>query len=107
MAAAGIERIREKAVALTEMAVALSDAWLAPHGVTLGSPRDPRRRGGHVTLCRSDAAVLSRDLIEAGVIVDYRPPDGIRVGLSPLSTGYEELWRAMDAMRDVVSEAGR
>jgi len=51
--------------------------------------------------------VLSRDLIEAGVIVDYRPPDGIRVGLSPLSTGYEELWRAMDAMRDVVSEAGR
>ena len=107
VAEAGIERIRAKAVALTEMAVALSDAWLTPHGVTLGSPRDPRLRGGHVTLCRSDAAVLSRDLIEAGVIIDYRPPDGIRVGLSPLSTGYEELWRAMDVMRGTVSEAGR
>ena len=100
VAAAGIERIRAKAVALTEMAVVLSDAWLAPHGVTLGSPRDPRRRGGHVTLCRADAAALSKTLIDAGVIIDYRPPDGIRVGLSPLSTGYEELWRAMDVMRE-------
>ncbi|HLH81973.1 MAG TPA: aminotransferase class V-fold PLP-dependent enzyme [Trebonia sp.] len=103
VAAAGIGRIRAKAVALTEMAVALADAWLAPHGITLGSPRDPRRRGGHVTLCRGDASALARALIDAGVIVDYRPPDGIRVGLSPLSTGYEELWLAMDVMREVVA----
>ena len=107
VAAAGIERIRAKAVALTEMAVALSDAWLAPHGVTLGSPRDPGCRGGHVTLCRADAAALSKTLIDAGVIIDYRPPDGIRVGLSPLSTSYEELWRAMDVMRGLVAGAGR
>jgi kynureninase len=106
VAAAGIERIRAKAVALTEMAVTLADAWLAPHGITLGSPRDPQRRGGHITLCRADAAGLARALIDAGVIVDYRPPDGIRVGLAPLSTGYEELWQAMDVMRDVVAGAG-
>jgi kynureninase len=89
------------------MAVTLADAWLAPHGITLGSPRDPQRRGGHITLCRADAAVLARALIDAGVIVDYRPPDGIRVGLAPLSTGYEELWQAMDVMRDVVTGVGR
>jgi kynureninase len=89
------------------MAVALSDAWLAPHGVTLGSPRDPGCRGGHVTLCRADAAALSKTLIDAGVIIDYRPPDGIRVGLSPLTTSYEELWRAMDVMRGLVAGAGR
>lgn len=103
VAAAGMERIRAKSVALTEMAVRLADAWLAPHGVTLGSPRDPRHRGGHITLCRADASDLARALIGAGVIIDYRPPDGIRVGLAPLSTGYEELWRAMDVMRDVAA----
>lgn len=107
VAAAGIERIRGKAVALTEMAVTLADAWLAPHGITLGSPRDPQRRGGHITLCHANAAALARALIDAGVIIDYRPPDGIRVGLAPLSTGYEELWQAMDVMRDVVAGVGR
>lgn len=107
VAEAGIDRIRAKAVALTEFAVALTDAWLAPHGVTLGSPRDPDRRGAHVTICRDDAEVLADKLIAAGVIVDYRTPDGIRIGLSPLTTGFEELWVAMDVTRGIVTSASR
>ena len=42
--------IREKSVALTSYALELADAWLAPLGVTVASPRDPDDRGGHVTL---------------------------------------------------------
>ena len=99
VAEAGIERIREKAVALTEFDGELADQWLAPLGLTVASPRDPAVRGGHVTLRRGDAAALSAKLIEAGVLIDYRTPDGIRLGLSPLTTTFEELWRALDATR--------
>ncbi|MGH3435512.1 MAG: kynureninase [Sciscionella sp.] len=103
VAEAGIDRIRAKAMALAEMAVALTDSWLAPHGVTLASPRDPAHRGAHVTISRHDAEDLAAELIAAGVIIDFRPPDGIRIGLAPLSTGFDELWRGMDAMRRILA----
>ncbi len=95
VAEVGISRIRAKAVALTELAVELADAWLAPYGFSLASPRDPAHRGAHVTLAHAEAESLTAKLVKAGVIVDFRPPDGIRIGCSPLSTSYSDLWRAM------------
>ncbi|MDI5977374.1 kynureninase [Amycolatopsis magusensis] len=100
IAEAGMPGIRAKAVALTEFAVQLFDDHLSPLGFELGSPRDPDLRGGHVTIRRADARELSAALIEAGVLVDFRAPDGIRLGLSPLTTGFEELYRAMEVIRD-------
>lgn len=99
VAEAGIARVRRKSIALTELAIRLADEWLAELGLLLGSPREPSRRGGHVTLRRADARDLSAALIEAGVLVDFRAPDGIRLGLSPLTTSFEELWRAMEVIR--------
>ena len=58
IAEAGIDRLAAKGRALTELIVALGDAWLAPHGVALASPRDPARRGSHVTL-RPSAGVAA------------------------------------------------
>jgi kynureninase len=101
IAEAGIAAIRAKAVALTEMVIALHDEWLAPLGFSLGSPRDPQRRGGHVTICRPDARELSARLIEAGVLVDFRTPDAIRVGLSPLPASFTEVWQAMAKIREL------
>ncbi|KAK1176954.1 hypothetical protein B7755_001355 [Streptomyces sp. NBS 14/10] len=98
----GIDRIRAKGVALTEMVAELAEHWLIPRGVRIASPREPERRGSHVTLARADAAELSQRLIE-GMVIDFRPPDGIRVGLSPLTTGFAETWRAMDAIRSLVA----
>ncbi len=95
VAEVGISRIRAKAVALTELVVELADAWLAPRGFSLASPRDPARRGAHVMLAHPGAESLAETLVAHGVIVDFRPPDGIRVGCSPLSTSYVALWRAM------------
>ncbi|BBG00067.1 MULTISPECIES: kynureninase [Pseudonocardia] len=102
---AGIDRIRTKAVELTEFVTALVDVWLVPLGAGYGSPRDPRLRGGHVTVTHPDAARISTTLIERGVIVDHRPPGGIRIGLSPLTTSFAETYSAMEIFRDILDGA--
>ncbi|MET0865819.1 MAG: aminotransferase class V-fold PLP-dependent enzyme [Nakamurella sp.] len=99
IADAGIDAIRRKAVGLTEMVVQLTDEWLVPQGFILGSPRDRERRGAHVSINRPDAREVCAKLIEAGVLVDFRTPDTIRIGLSPLPTSYTQVWDALDAIR--------
>ena len=95
---AGIDAIRAKGIALTEYAIALHDAWLAPLGFTLGSPRDAARRGSHVSVRRADARELTRALIAAGVIPDFRAPDSIRLGLSPLTTSFADVARGIEIL---------
>jgi kynureninase len=102
-AEAGIDAIRAKSVALTELLVALHDEWLAPLGFTLGTPRDPQRRGSHVALRHEDAWPITRTLIErANVIPDFRGPDSIRLGVAPLYTTFTEVYDALDRLRGIV-----
>ena len=100
---AGIAAVRTKSVLLTQHVVELADAWLAPLGFRVASPRDPERRGSHVTLCHPDARALNARLVDAGVIPDFRAPDGLRIGLSPLSTSFAEVHRGMELVREVAS----
>ena len=72
---------------------------LADAGVTVASPRDPVRRGAHVALAHSDAERLCAQLIEHGVIPDFRRPDVIRFGLSPLTTRFVDVWDGVEALR--------
>ena len=102
-AEAGIKRIRAKGMALTSYAVELLDAWLAPLGCGLGSPRDPARRGNHVAMRHPDARRLTRALIDRGVIPDFRAPDSIRIGLSPLTTSFEEVHRGLAVLRELLA----
>jgi kynureninase len=97
-AEAGLEAIRAKARDITEYAIALHDERLAPLGFTLGSPRDPDRRGSHVSVRRSDVSELCAALTEAGVLTDFRMPDTIRLGCSPLTTSYVEVWDGVDRL---------
>ncbi|HEY3775380.1 MAG TPA: kynureninase [Solirubrobacteraceae bacterium] len=90
-AQATIAAIRAKSIQLTEFAVELADELLAPHGVGIGSPRDPARRGGHVSLTHPDARQLSERLIDVSVIPDFREPDVVRIGLSPLTTRFADV----------------
>ena len=99
IAEAGIDAIRAKGVALTEFAVTLAEALLAPRGVSVVSPRYPERRGAHVALAHPEARQLCARLIDAGVIVDFRRPDLIRFGLSPLTTRFVDVWDAVEALR--------
>jgi kynureninase len=98
---AGIGRIQAKGVALTDYAIALFDARLAPLGFELGSPRDPTRRGAHVAVRRHDARRLTAGLIAAGVVPDFREPDSIRLGLSPLTTSFADVRLGIDRLRDL------
>ena len=101
---AGIAAIRAKSVTLTSFAVELSEAWLAPLGATLASPADPEARGGHVTLHHDAMREVTARLWQRDVIPDYRDPGGLRIGLSPLSTSFEEVHRGMQTVRAVLRE---
>ncbi len=102
-AEAGIDAMRAKAVALGEYAIELLDAWLATLGCSLGSPRDPARRGAHVAIRHPDAKRLTGELSARGVITDFRAPDSIRVGLSPLTTSFEDVHRGLSGLRDLLA----
>jgi kynureninase len=99
---AGIAAVRQKAAALTEYAIEVTDELLAPGGVVVGSPRDSARRGGHVALVHPDARALSARLIADGVIVDFRTPDVIRIGLSPLTTTFTDVWDGLERLRQML-----
>lgn len=102
---AGMAAIREKSRQLTAYALELHDAWLAPSGVRIATPRDPDRRGGHITVDHPAFREVTAALWERDVIPDFRAPQGIRIGLSPLSTGFAELHRGMAAIRDLLPDA--
>ncbi len=99
VAEAGMQQIRGKGIALTELAIELVDARLADAGVTIASPRDPSHRGAHVALAHPDAERLCARLIERGVIPDFRRPDVIRFGLSPLTTRFVDVWDGVETLR--------
>jgi kynureninase len=102
-AEAGIDALRAKSIAQSELMIALHDEWLAPLGFTLGSPRDAARRGSHVSLKHPEAWPICRALIErADVIPDFRGPDCVRLGIAPLYTRFVDVWDAMDRLRELV-----
>ncbi|MBP3036338.1 aminotransferase class V-fold PLP-dependent enzyme [Arthrobacter sp. zg-ZUI100] len=104
---AGIEAVRAKSVALTEYALSAVDALLAPLGVKVASPRDASRRGSHITIDHPSFKAVTAALWEQGIIPDYRNPEGIRLGLSPLSTSFEETLIGVEAIRVELSRQGR
>jgi kynureninase len=85
----GLGAIRAKSTALTAFAIELADSLLAD--AALATPRDPAGRGSHITLDDDRFAAIMPRLWERGVIPDFRRPNGIRLGLSPLSTSFAEV----------------
>jgi kynureninase len=101
---AGIGRLRHKGQRLTDYLIALADAWLAPLGFTLASPRDSAHRGSHVCLHHPDAALITTALTRVGVIGDYRAPGRLRLGPAPIATRFTDIWDAMDAIRRITQD---
>jgi kynureninase len=102
----GIDSVRKKSEQLTSYAVELADEHLASYGVTLASPRDPAQRGGHLTLQHPRMREVVEALWTRDVIPDYRDPGGLRVGLSPLSTSYDEVERGMTVVQETLDSLG-
>ena len=96
----GIAAVRAKSVALTEFAVALVDEVL-PEAV-LASPRAPERRGSHITVDHDGFEAVMPELWRRGIVPDFRRPNGIRLGLSPLSTAFAEVETGVEAIAGLV-----
>jgi kynureninase len=70
------------------------------------SPRDPERRGSHISFRHPNAFELCQALIEDGVIGDFRAPDVARFGLTPLYLGFEDIWQAVERLAAIL-DSGR
>jgi kynureninase len=101
---AGMAALRKKSRLLTAFAVDLYDHWLAPRGVRLSTPRLPELRGSHITLDHPAFREMTSALWERDVIPDFRAPQGLRIGLSPLSTSFAELYQGMTTIRNLLPE---
>jgi kynureninase len=108
---AGIESLRNKSIRQTEYLIYLVQEWLAPLGFELGSPLDPNIRGSHVSVRHPEAYRICRALInpKSGdttlrVIPDFRAPNNIRLGIAPLYTSYEEIYRALKRMKTILED---
>ena len=100
---AGLEKIRAKSLAMTDFLMRTADAELARVGFGIGTPREPERRGGHVSLVHQAAQPMSLALRARGVIPDFRKPDVIRLAPSPLYNTFTELWDALQIMREIAA----
>jgi kynureninase len=103
VAEAGIGAIRAKGIALGELAVSLVDEWLVPLGARLASPRAAARRGNHVAVAHTEGERLHLALRDAGVLGDFRRPDLIRIGLSPLTTRFGDVFDGLACLRDLLA----
>lgn len=97
---AGIAAVAEKARCLSGFAIDLADQY----GLETTTPRDPARRGGHVAIRRHDARRLHERLADRKVVVDYRDPDVLRFGLSPLTTRFTDVFEAMSILARLVDD---
>ena len=100
-----ITALRAKSQALTGYFIELVETRCAGHGLTLISPRDPEARGSQVSFTHAQGgyAIISA-LIADGVIGDFRAPDVLRFGFTPLYTSFADVWHAVDRMAAILDE---
>ncbi len=103
IAEVGMEEIRTKSERLTAFALELVDELLVPHGVEVSSPRDAARRGSHITIDHPSFAEVNARLWARGIIPDFRRPNGLRLGLSPLTTRFAEVQIGIEAIASELS----
>jgi kynureninase len=102
---AGIQRIRRKSLAQTAYLIDLFDARLAPLGFSLGTPREAKCRGSHVSIRHPEGYRINRALIEElQLIPDFRETDNIRLGIAPLYISFAEIYEAVERICRVVQE---
>ncbi|ATP39709.1 kynureninase [Solibacillus sp. R5-41] len=97
----GIEAIRKKSLQLTGFIMDCLQQEL-PNVFQLGNPTD-ETRGGHVFLVHEEAARICKALKEAGVVPDFRAPNGIRLAPVALYNSFEEVWKVVQILKDIMT----
>jgi kynureninase len=100
---ADLSQLRVKSQALTEAFITLVEARCAGQGLSLVTPRDPVRRGSQVSFAHEQGYAVMQALIARGVVGDFRAPDLLRFGFSPLYIRHVDVWDAAEALRDVLA----
>lgn len=99
---ADMAEVRRKSLALGDLFIALAEERCAGHPLTLVTPRDHAQRGSHVSLRHPNGYEVMQALIARGLIGDYREPEVLRFGLTPLYFGYADVWDAVEILKDVL-----
>jgi kynureninase len=94
--------IRAKSLALTDLFIALVEARCGRHLLGLATPREHARRGSQVSFTHPHGYAVMQALIGRGVIGDYREPEIMRFGLTPLYTSFADVWDAVEILRDIL-----
>jgi kynureninase len=100
--AADMQALRAKAIRLGDLFVALVERRCAGHGIGLACPRDAGLRGSQVSFRHPEGYAIVQALIARGVIGDFRAPDVMRFGIAPLYLRHADIWRAVEALREVL-----
>jgi kynureninase len=99
----GMEAIRAKSLALTDLFIALVGERCAGHGLALVTPREHGLRGSQVCFARKEGGyAIMQALIARGVIGDFRAPDILRFGFTPLYLGFADVWNAVEHLVQVL-----
>ncbi|WP_293765328.1 kynureninase [uncultured Aquitalea sp.] len=99
---ADMQALREKSLALTDLFIQLVEARCGQHPLTLITPRDHAARGSHVSFRHPEGYAVMQALIARGVIGDYREPEVLRFGITPLYLGHADIWDAVEVLRDIL-----
>ena len=100
----GLTAIRNKSLALTDLFMRLVEERCAGRGFTIVTPREPGQRGSQVSLAYpDDGYAIMQAVIARGVIGDFRPPDILRFGFTPLYTRFVDAWDAVDRLQQVMT----
>jgi len=95
--------LRAKSMALGDLFIELVEARCAGHGFILASPRDATARGSQVSFRHEEGYAIMQALIARGVIGDFRAPDIVRFGFTPLYTRYVDVWHAAEVLYDIMA----
>jgi kynureninase len=105
IAAIGMDLLRAKSVALTELFIALVEGRCADFGIEIVSPREAALRGSQVSLRHPGGYAVMQALIAAGVVGDFRHPDLLRFGFAPAYVRFVDVWDAVERLREILDSA--
>jgi kynureninase len=103
---ADMDLLWAKSAALFDLFARLVEERCGGHGLECISPPDAERRGSHISYRHEHAFEICQALIAAGVIGDFRGPNVVRFGITPLYLGYEDIWRAVEQLREILDSGG-
>ena len=94
--------VRAKSLALTDLFIDLVERRCAGHPLGLVTPREHARRGSQVSFTHPHGYAVMAALIARGVIGDYREPEIMRFGFTPLYTSFTDVWDAVEILKDIL-----